>query len=283
MKKYLLILVILSLGVFTTQAQRRSTQNKTTTIQPNIPKNTTTKTVPAKTSANQKPSKAKLTPSKVGEGYWSVGVLGHTNATFIGGISFKKAWGNNTQKLNFFQLDFVKTEDYREFNLLDPNSQISIKDGKINHLYTIRPSFGKEFTLLKKGPEGGSQLRGIISTGPSIGFLAPNYINVTSQATNFSNVTAIKMEEFYNNKSGFTQYVVNQANMFTGLPESKIQPGWHFKTGLLMEFSAERRNYMAIEAGFMVDTYFKPVPIMLENTPRNTFSAAYITFYLGKK
>lgn len=281
MKKYLLMLAGLFLGVFSIHAQRRSTQNKSTTIQPTITKNSSAKTATPATSRKQ--PVAKPIPTKIGEGYWSVGILGHTNATFIGGFTLKKAWGNNAQQLNFIQLDLLKTEDYREFSLLDPNSNISIKDGKINQLFTIRPSFGKEFTLLKKGPEGGSQLKGIISTGPSIGLLSPNYINVTSQASNFSNISPVKVQDFYNNKAGITQYIVNEANMFKGLGEAKIQPGWHLKTGLLMEFSAERRNYMAIEAGFMIDTYFKPVPMMLDNTPRSTYSAAYITFYLGKK
>ncbi len=271
------IFLLLTLSVFQLQAQRRSLQNKSTTIQPNTKSTTTQKT---KTTSQSIP---KPIPTKLDAGYWSVGLNAHTNAGFIGGFSFKKAWGLDEKKLSFIGVDLIKTEDYREFTLLDAGSNISIKDGKINSLFTIRPSFGKEYTLLKKGPDGGTQLKGILATGPSIGLLSPYYVNVTSKASGYSLIEPIKMLDFYNNKSAVTQYIVGEASTFKGLTESIVQPGWHGKAGLLLEFSSLKRNYIAIELGFVADTFFKPVSLMLQNPTRNTFSSAYLTFYLGKR
>ena len=282
MKKSLYLFACLLCGLYTAQAQRRSLQNKSTTVQPTTTvKKNTNNSNQAKTSPERNASKP--IPTKVGFGYWSVGVTGHTNANFIGGLNFRKAWGKEADFLSFFQVDLLKTEDYREFSLVDPSSNISIRDGKINHLFTIRPSIGKEIVLLKKGPEGGSQLKGIVSTGPSLGILSPYYVNVTSQASNYSNIQPIKMLDYYTKQTGFTNYIVNESSMFKGLSEATFQPGWHLKTGLLIEFNTEKRNYMALEAGFMVDAFFKPVPMMLQNENRNVYSAAYLTFYLGKK
>ena len=275
-----LLVLILSICLFQLQAQRRSLQNKSTTIQPNT---STTPTKVKPTTASKKTTNSKPIPTKIGEGYWALGLNAHTNASFIGGFSFKKAWGKNAQKLNFIAVDLIKTEDYREFNLLDVNNNISIKDGKINYLFTIRPEFGREITLLKKGPEGGVQLKGILATGPSIGIKSPYYVNVTSKASGYSVIEPVKMKDFYSPNNPITQYIVGEAGMFKGLSESTIQPGWHGKAGLLVEFSSIKRNYLAIELGFVADTYFKPVDLMLQNPARNSFSSAYITFYLGKK
>ncbi len=275
---FCLILLMCSLNGL---AQRRSLQNKSTTVQPNI--NINSSTIQKSKGTVSSKSNIKPIPTKIGEGYWAIGLNAHTNAGLIGGFSFKKAWGNNVQKLNFWSIDLIKTEDYREFTLFDANSNISIKDGKINYLYTIRPSFGKEFVLLKKGPEGGTQLKGVLSTGPSIGLLSPYFVNVTSKASGYASIEAIKMKDFYSNSNAVTQYIVGEAGMFRGISESSLQPGWHGKAGILMEFNSVKRNYLAIEFGFVADTYFKPIEMLIQNPGRNSFSSAYLTFYLGKK
>ncbi len=261
-------------------AQRRTLQNKSTSVQPSTRSNSKTTVVK---STNTKPSNSKPIPTKSGEGYWALGLNAHTNAGLIGGFTFKKTWGKQANKLNFWSIDLIKTEDYREFTLFDATSNISIKDGKSNYLYTIRPEFGKEFVLLKKGPEGGTQLKGILATGPSIGLVSPYYVNVTSKASGFAAIEPVKMKDFYSNSSTVTQYIVGESSMFRGISESTIQPGWHAKAGVLLEFNSVKRNYLAIEFGLVADTYFKPVELMLQNSGRNTFSSAYLTFYLGKK
>lgn len=279
------ILLILSFSLFQVQAQRRSLQNKSTTVQPTI---SSSKPINKNTQTNSKqkarPTVSPKVPTKVGEGYWAFGVNVHTNASFLGGFSLRKAWGKNPENINFIGLDLIKTEDYREFNLLDASSNISIRDGKINHLFSLRPEFGKEIILLKKGPEGGTQLKGIIAAGPSIGFVTPYYVNVTSRASGFNSSDPIKMEDFYKDQSQDTKYIIGESSMFKGLSESKIQPGLHGKIGLLMEFSSIKRNYLGIEIGFVADSYFKPIQMMYTpNEARSTYSSAYLTFYIGKK
>lgn len=280
------ILLILSFSLFQVQAQRRSLQNKSTTVQPNISSNSANNKSKQVTTNPQKvrPTASKAVPAKVGEGYWAFGVNLHTNASFLGGFSLRKAWGKNPANISFIGLDIVKTEDYREFNLLDASSNISIRDGKINHLFTLRPEFGKEIILLKKGPEGGTQLKGILAAGPSIGLVTPYYVNVTSRASGFNSSDPIKMEDFYSSKNPITQYIIGESGMFKGLPESTIQSGLHGKVGLLMEFNSIKRNYLGIEIGFVADSYFKPIQLMYApNEPRSTYSSAYLTFYIGKK
>jgi len=279
------ILLIFSFSLFHVQAQRRSLQNKSTTVQPNISSSKpTTKNAQSNNIQKARPTVSKTSPAKVGEGYWALGINAHTNASFLGGFSLRKAWGKNPQNISFIGLDIVKTEDYREFNLLDASSNISIRDGKINHLFTLRPEFGKEIMLLKKGPEGGTQLKGILAAGPSIGLVTPYYVNVTSRASGFNSSDPLKMEEFYSSKNPITQYIIGESGMFKGLSESKIQPGLHGKIGLLMEFSSVKRNYLGIEIGFVADGYFKPIQLMYgPNEARSAFSSAYLTFYIGKK
>ncbi|RVU27037.1 hypothetical protein EOJ36_03310 [Sandaracinomonas limnophila] len=276
MKKLVFFLLFcLNFGVF---AQRRGTANTSSTLQP--PSSTTNKT--STTRAIDKRNSTPTALAKKGNGYWAFGLTTHTNAGIIGGLNFKKAWGKNENKLTFFELDLVKTEDYKEYSYYDPINNFSYQDGKINHLFTIRPELGKEFTLLKKSSNSGPQLKAILATGPSIGLLSPYYVNVTSSASGYSKIVTAKMIDIFNS-SAQTLIPVGAASMFKGLSESKIQPGWHFKSGLLIDFNSVKNNYISLEFGVLADIYAKPVELIYDNAGRNTYTAAYLTFYLGKK
>ena len=277
MGKSSFLLFVFLLSMHFSQAQRRSLQSKSTTIQPNTS---------TPTKANQSPSKINTTkaiPVKSGNGYWTFGLQAHTNAGLIGGINFKKAWGKDPNRLSFIGIDLLKTEDYREYTYTFPGSNTSIQDAKTNYLYTIRPTIGKEFVLLKKGPDDGASLKAIVSTGPSIGLVSPYYLNVATNPYGAAQTQTLKMVDLYNNAKSQTYYIAGPTGMFYGLSESTIQPGWHAKTGLLIEFPSVKQNYLAVEFGFQVDSYFKPIEMVYLNAGRNTFSSAYITFHLGKK
>jgi hypothetical protein len=135
---------------------------------------------------------------------------------------------------------------------------------------------------LKKSSNSGPQLKAILATGPSIGLLSPYYVNVTSSASGYSKIVTAKMIDIFNS-SAQTLIPVGAASMFKGLSESKIQPGWHFKSGLLIDFNSVKNNYISLEFGVLADIYAKPVELIYDNAGRNTYTAAYLTFYLGKK
>ncbi|MFM6936216.1 MAG: hypothetical protein ACKOXH_00830, partial [Aquirufa sp.] len=107
---------------------------------------------------------------------WAIGISSTTNSGIIGGISFRKYWLNEGKSQSFAQIDADIIKDYREFTSPYSYNGRSYIEGKLNQLIVIRPEYGRRWTLLQKSAEGGPALKGIFTTGPSIGLQKPYYV-----------------------------------------------------------------------------------------------------------
>lgn len=226
-----------------------------------------------KSAAPQKKEVAKQTSS------WGIGVNTNTNSGLLGGFSFIKSLQKNT----FIGLDLTNTKDYREFDSPFSYNGKSYVEGKLNYLINLRPEYGRQWGLLKQSSDGGTSLNGRISTGPTIGFQKPYYVDIVyTDATNGRTITtSAPMEKTLDNT--FSKSVISgEGNFFSGFPEAKIIPGWHVKTALEFKFETLKQNYLAIETGFIVDYFSQPVEILNQTTPRSVYTTGYVTFFFGK-
>ena len=103
------------------------------------------------------------------------GVNKNTNGGLIGGFVLKMGFRIDDTNFQFFGLDLVNVKDPKEvrYNTVLGNSYIF---GKSNYLYSIRPYYGRELIVFKKAPQQGVQVSLLGAVGPSIGIIAPYFI-----------------------------------------------------------------------------------------------------------
>src|SRR5690554_7868805 len=103
------------------------------------------------------------------------GVNKNTNGGLIGGINIKFGSRVDETVFQFFQVELANVKNPREvrYNTALGNSYIF---GKTNYLYSIRPQYGRKHLLFKKAPQKGVQISILGAVGPTLGLVAPYYI-----------------------------------------------------------------------------------------------------------
>ena len=204
------------------------------------------------------------------------GINKNTSSGLIGGFVFKhsKAIGNDQFRTLGIELINIKhPNEVRLNSIITGNFFIWAKE---IYLYSIRGQYGREIILFKKAPQQGIQINAQLAGGPSIGIMAPYYIEVTSGSFRSQKVPYIAGE--YN----FDE-ILGTGNLFQGVFESDITIGANVKSSLSFEFGAFKSNVSGVEMGFLVDAYVNRVQIVPAAANRAIFPTAFITFYYGTR
>jgi len=214
------------------------------------------------------------------------GINFNTNGGLIGGFMLRYSrllYESKTQFHNF-GLEVAVVKHHKEIRYAAQQSGSSFIAYKKNHMVVIRPSYGREFVLLNKGNKDGVQLDLLLNGGLSFGVLTPYYIDYQT-----ANGPAIVPYDPVNTPN--VNQVINSAGYTSGLAQSKIVPGVHFKTGFSFEYSHFTNNVTGVEVGFLLEAFTQKMVIM--QAPANSagyfknnqfFSSVYVTiFYGGRK
>jgi hypothetical protein len=143
--------------------------------------------------------------------------------------------------------------------------------GKTNYLISIRPTYGREKIFFKKAPQQGVRISGMVAIGPSIGLEAPYYIDLGNRS-----------EQYDPSRHGRNE-IVGNAGPFRGLFESQLVLGGFFKASLTFETNSTKNRVFGVEAGFQIESFTRDIEIIPVATNRNTFTAAFIALYFGKR
>ena len=103
------------------------------------------------------------------------GVSKNSAGGLIGGFMARKSRRLSDRMFESVGIELVNIKHPQEVrrNSITGNFYIY---GKSNYLYSIRLQYGREYILFKKAPSQGVEIKAIGSVGPSIGILAPYYI-----------------------------------------------------------------------------------------------------------
>lgn len=202
------------------------------------------------------------------------GLNKNTNGGLIGGFVFKAGTRISDEQFSFWgiELSNVKNPKETRYNTVLGNSYIF---GKSNYLYAIRPHFGKEIVLFKKAPNQGVQVSALAAVGPSIGLIAPYYIEYA--VNRLETVTEQYDPEVHQSRFN----ILGTGRLFQGIGESQLAIGAHVKAAMMFEFGVFRSNATGLELGVMLEGYNKEIPLVPTTENRQFFQSAYFTFYYG--
>ncbi len=219
----------------------------------------------------------------------NAGINFNTNGGVIGGISgrFGRKMGKNS--IQTFSLDIVEVKHLKEQRTSSIQTGQAFIYGKQNHLFVVRPQYGREFILFKKYPEEGIRLSAIVAGGPSFGLVKPYYVEYDA-STNDS-TTNIQVVPY--SEELFIDRVLSGGFPLKGFGETKVNVGFNFKVGLNFEFGRKStfesdevrvsQNISGIEAGFSFEKYGQDIPLLAFAQNKSTFTAVYVILYYGKR
>lgn len=157
--------------------------------------------------------------------------------------------------------------------------------GKQNNFMVFRAGLGEKRYFSEKAKRKGVAVGVSYEGGVSIGVLKPYYLNLSRLEQN--GVTDFVSTEKYSEDNADIFLDINRiygsANFFKGIDEVSFLPGLHGKAGMHFSLGAFDEFVRALEAGIMVDIYFRRVPILITERNNYAFLNAYLTVQLGKR
>jgi len=206
------------------------------------------------------------------------GINKNTYGGLIGGFVFKKAHKLSERLLETYGLEIMNVKHPQEQRQNSQSTGNFFIYGKSNYLYALRFQYGRDLILFRKAPQQGVEIKAVFAVGPSIGIVAPYYIERPADQGGFVTIReqynpGIRAEEIY-----------GPGRLFEGLGNSKIKLGANAKAALNFELGTIKSQVTGFEAGFLLDAYTSKV-VMVPTAPNYAvYPILFFTlFYGGRK
>ena len=206
------------------------------------------------------------------------GINKNTYGGLIGGFVFKKAIKLNDRVLQTYGLEIMNVKHPLELRRNSQSTGNFFIYGKSNYLYALRFQYGRDMILFKKAPQQGVEIKAVFAIGPSIGVIAPYYVergsdNSTLMTYRQQYDSSIRIEEIY-----------GPGRLFEGLGESNLAIGANAKAALNFELGTIKSQVTGFEAGFLLDAYTKEIELVPTAKNYSVFPVLFFTlFYGGRK
>lgn len=206
------------------------------------------------------------------------GINKNTSGGLIGGLVFKKARKlKNERVLETFGLEIVNIKHPQEVRRNSIQTGNLFIYGKSNYLYAIRLQYGRDLILFKKAPQQGVEIKGVFAAGPTIGIVAPYYVEYFPEGGGGYTIRAPYTPEIN------VDYIAGTGRLFEGLGQSKITPGANIKAAINFELGTLKSQVTGFEAGFLLDAYVKEVEMMPSTKNYSVYPTLFITLFYGSR
>lgn len=206
------------------------------------------------------------------------GINKNTFGGLIGGFMFKKAHKISDRVLQTYGLEIMNVKHPQEQRYHSQSTGNFFIYGKSNYLYALRFQYGRDMILFKKAPQQGVEIKSVFAVGPSIGVVAPYYVETGADPGSMHTLRRqyspdIRAEEIY-----------GPGRLFEGLGESTIKVGANAKAAINFELGTIKSQVTGFEAGFLLDAYAGEIELMPTAKNYSVFPTLFFTlFYGGRK
>lgn len=222
----------------------------------------------------------------------------HTNGFGLGVNIGELQSYNKTSFWNIELMEIKHPKELRQSFDFQPTTNGKVSRafifGKRNSFFSLRGGFGQKRYFSEKAKRKGVAIGLSYSAGPSLGILKPYYLELKYQEDQpqGNSDIVIRSEKYSEDNSDVfldISDIFGASSFARGLSEISVVPGGHAKVALHFDWGAFDEFVKAVEAGIMVDFYFRTIPIMVEapsvtaaeNTP--IFINLFLNLQLGKR
>lgn len=205
------------------------------------------------------------------------GINKNTYGGLIGGFVFKKARKVSEKTLETFGLEIMNVKHPQEVRRNSERTGNFFIFAKSNYLYALRFQYGRDFILFQKAPQQGVEIKGVFAAGPSIGIVAPYYVEYT-----VGNSDGFSTRGQYNPNIE-VQRILGTGRLFEGIGDSKIVPGINLKAAINFELGTIKSQVTGFEAGFLLDAYSKKIEMVPSAKNYSAYPTFFITLFYGSR
>jgi len=210
------------------------------------------------------------------ENEFTVGVNTNTNGGLISGFNIKYQRKKTKKKYDLYSLEIVNVRHEKEVRLTSANSSPFFV-GKLNHLFAIRPSYGKELVLFNKYQENGVRINLNLSGGPTLGLLKPYFIEYITNTNTGTTETVAYDPEVHDEIS----LIDGDAGMFYGMNQAKPKLGIHARTALNFEYGPFPDMMLGLELGTTFEAFASEIILNQNMENRQLYPAMFLHLYYG--
>ena len=208
------------------------------------------------------------------------GINKNSSGGLIGGFTLKKAKRLSERVFETFGLEIMNVKNPQETRIQSQITGNFFIFGKSNYLYAFRFQYGRDIVLFTKAPQQGIEVKAVFAAGPTIGIVAPYYIE-RSVDRSFNNTIGEQYDP--NDPNHALNNIFGTGSLFQGISESSIQMGGNIKAGLNFELGLVKSQVTGFEVGVLIDAYFKDV-VLMPTAPNNAvFPTVYLTLFYGNR
>ena len=129
--------------------------------------------------------------------------------------------------------------------------------------------------LFKKAPNQGVQVSALAAAGPSIGLIAPYFIEYALNRVE----TVVEPYDPTIHQSRFN--ILGTGQLLEGVGQSKLAIGAMAKAALHFEFGVFKSNATGLEVGYQLEGFQKKIPLIPTAENKQFFQSAYFTLFFG--
>lgn len=209
------------------------------------------------------------------------GINKNSSSGIIGGFVFKKSRRVNDYMFETYGLEIMNVRHPQEVRKTSQGSGNFFIYGKSNYLYAFRLQYGRDFVLFQKAPQQGVEIKAVLAAGPTVGVVAPYYIE---RAVDGGGLVTVKEQYDPNNANHAFNRILGNGGIFYGVGESKLQLGGNIKAALNFETGVLKSQVTGFEVGFLLDSYFKEI-VMVPTAPKNysVYPTIFLTVFYGTR
>jgi hypothetical protein len=206
------------------------------------------------------------------------GINKNTSGGLIGGFVFKKSRKLQERMLETYGLEIMNVKHPQEVRLNTLGNFFTY--GKSNYLYAFRFQYGRDLILFKKAPQQGVEIKAILAAGPSLGIVAPYYVEWDPEGAGSTGGPTFRSQW---NPEITASKIIGPGRLFEGLGESTMVLGANFKAALNFELGTFKSQVTGFEAGFLLDAYAHKVVMVPTSKNYSSFPTLFITFFYGTR
>ncbi len=205
------------------------------------------------------------------------GVNKNTSGGLIGGLVFKKARKlSNDRILETFGVELMNVKHPQEVRENATFSGNLFIFGKRNYLYALRLQYGRDLILFKKAPQQGVEIKAVFAAGPSIGIVAPYYVEYQTEILNYPQYAQY-------NKSIAVDDILGPGRLFQGIGESSLALGGNLKAAVNFELGTIKDQVTGFEVGFLLDAYTRKIELMTDAKQYAAYPTLFLTLFYGRR
>jgi len=200
------------------------------------------------------------------------------------GVNLRRSKNKTFKRKRVIELDLVSVSHPKEIKIPSAvnDSYRSYVYGRTFQVLMSRLGYGRQNTLYERF-DVGLEIRYLYIAGFSAAWAKPVYLEIKDSSDPSSRIETVRYDP--SNPDHRQGNILGASSFFKGFDKMVIHPGLYGKLGVSFDYAKKQQSINTIEAGVIVDAYFRVVEQMGNPNPKNNqvFVNLYISLNFGAK